>query len=137
MHSAPESVLKDASLRTYRDRAATKAEDAASKNIQRPSMKEWRAKNAERPADKQQEYANIFDSHWTWQRQTLTRMEIGEQLGFRTAGKPVEARPIKDLMGRASSKKEIKEGASTLDATASYEAGHFRLFDDNIIAEVL
>jgi hypothetical protein len=137
MHSAPESVLKDASLRTYRDRAATKAEDAASKNVQRPSMKEWRAKNAERPADKQQEYANIFDSHWTWQRQTLTRMEIGEQLGFRTAGKPVEARPIKDLMGRASSKKEIKEGASTLDATASYEAGHFRLFDDNIIAEAL
>jgi len=137
MHSAPESVLKDASLRTYRDRAATKAEDAASKNIQRPSMKEWRAKNAERPADKQQEYANIFDSHWTWQRQTLTRMEIGEQLGFRTAGKPVEARPIKDLMGRASSKKEIKEGSSTLDATASYEAGHFRLFDDNIIAEAL
>ena len=137
MHSAPESVLKDASLRTYRDRAATKAEDAASKNVQRPSMKEWRAKNAERPADKQQEYANIFDSHWTWQRQTLTRMEIGEQLGFRTAGKPVEARPIRDLMGRASSKKEIKEGASTLDATASYEAGHFRLFDDNIIAEAL
>ena len=137
MHSAPESVLKDASLRTYRDRAATKAEDAASKNVQRPSMKEWRAKNAERPADKQQEYANIFDSHWTWQRQTLTRMEIGEQLGFRTAGKPVEAKPIKDLMGRASSKKEIKEGASTLDATASYEAGHFRLFDDNIIAEAL
>lgn len=137
MHSAPESVLKDASLRTYRDRAATKAEDAASKNIQRPSMQEWRAKNAERPADKQQEYANIFDSHWTWQRQTLTRMEIGEQLGFRTAGKPVEARPIRDLMGRASSKKEIKEGASTLDATASYEAGHFRLFDDNIIAEAL
>ena len=137
MHSAPESVLKDASLRTYRDKAATKAEDAASKNVQRPSMKEWRAKNAERPADKQQEYANIFDSHWTWQRQTLTRMEIGEQLGFRTAGKPVEAKPIKDLMGRASSKKEIKEGASTLDATASYEAGHFRLFDDNIIAEAL
>ena len=137
MHSAPESVLKDASLRTYRDRAATKAEDAASKNIQRPSMKEWRAKNAERPADKQQEYANIFDSHWTWQRQTLTRMEIGEQLGFRTAGKPVEARPIRDLMGRASSKKELREGSSTLDATASYEAGHFRLFDDNIIAEAL
>ena len=137
MHSAPESVLKDASLRTYRDRAATKAEDAASKNVQRPSMKEWRAKNAERPADKQQEYANIFDSHWTWQRQTLTRMEIGEQLGFRTAGKPVEARPIRDLMGRASSKKELREGSSTLDATASYEAGHFRLFDDNIIAEAL
>jgi len=137
MHSSPQTVMRDASLRTYRDKAAIKAEDAASKNIQRPSMAEWRQANAKRPVEKQQEYANIFDSHWTWQRQTLTRMEIGQQLGFRTAGKPIVARPIKDLMGRASSKKELKEGATPLEATASYEAGHFRLFDDNIIEEAL
>jgi hypothetical protein len=130
MHSAPESVMKDASLRTYRDRAAVKAEDAASKNVQRPSMKEWRAANAKRPPEKQQEYANIFDSHWTWQRQTLTRMEIGEQLGFRTAGKPL-------VVGKELDKKALKEGASELEATASYEAGKFRLFDDNIIEEAL
>lgn len=130
MHSSPESVLKDASLRTYRDRAATKAEDAASKNVQRPSMKEWREKNAKRPVEKQQEYANIFDSHWTWQRQTLTRMEIGEQLGFRTAGKPL-------VVGKNLDPKAVKEGATELEATASYEAGKFRLFDDNIIAEAL
>lgn len=130
MHSAPESVMKDASLRTYRDRAAVKAEDAASKNVQRPSMKEWRAANAKRPPEKQQEYANIFDSHWTWQRQTLTRMEIGEQLGFRTAGKPL-------VVGKNLDPKAVKEGASELEATASYEAGKFRLFDDNIIEEAL
>tara|TARA_R100001463_G_scaffold136199_1_gene200992 strand:- start:93 stop:4214 length:4122 start_codon:yes stop_codon:yes gene_type:complete len=130
MHSSPESVLTDASLRTYRDRAAAKAEDAASKNVQRPSMKEWREKNAKRPLQKQQEYANIFDSHWTWQRQTLTRMEIGEQLGFRTAGKPL-------VVGKNLDKKALKEGATELEATASYEAGKFRLFDDNIIAEAL
>jgi|DEB0MinimDraft_4_1074332.scaffolds.fasta_scaffold01915_3 hypothetical protein len=130
MHSAPESVMKDASLRTYRDRAAVKAEDAASKNVQRPSMKEWRATNAKRPPEKQQEYANIFDSHWTWQRQTLTRMEIGEQLGFRTAGKPL-------VVGKNLDPKAVKEGASELEATASYEAGKFRLFDDNIIEEAL
>lgn len=130
MHSSPESVMKDASLRTYRDKAAVKAEDAASKNVQRPSMKEWRAANAKRPPEKQQEYANIFDSHWTWQRQTLTRMEIGEQLGFRTAGKPL-------VVGKELDKKALKEGATDLEATASYEAGKFRLFDDNIIEEAL
>jgi len=137
MHSSPQSVMRDASLRTYRDKAAIKAEDAASKNVQRPSMKEWRKQNAEKALEDQQEYANIFDSHWTWQRQTLTRMEIGQQLGFRTAGKPIVAKDIKDLMGRASSKKELREGATPLEATASYEAGHFRLFDDNIIEEAL
>ena len=137
MHSSPQTVMRDASLRTYRDKAAIKAEDAASKNVQRPSMKEWREQNAKRPVEKQQEYANIFDSHWTWQRQTLTRMEIGQQLGFRTAGKPIVAKDIKDLMGRSSSKKELREGATPLEATASYEAGHFRLFDDNIIEEAL
>ena len=130
MHSSPEAVMRDASLRTYRDKAAIKAEDAASKNVQRPSMKKWREQNAKRPPEKQQEYANIFDSHWTWQRQTLTRMEIGQQLGFRTAGKPI-------VVGKNMDKKALKEGASELEATASYEAGKFRLFDDNIIEEAL
>jgi LysM repeat protein len=130
MHSSPEAVMRDASLRTYRDKAAIKAEDAASKNVKRPSMKKWREQNAKKPPEKQQEYANIFDSHWTWQRQTLTRMEIGQQLGFRTAGKPI-------VVGKNMDKKALKEGASELEATASYEAGKFRLFDDNIIEEAL
>ena len=130
MHSSPQSVMRDSSLRTYRDKAAIKAEDAASKNVQRPSMKEWRKRNAEKAPENQQEYANIFDSHWTWQRQTLTRMEIGQQLGFRTAGKPI-------VVGKDMDKKALKEGASELEATASYEAGKFRLFDDNIIEEAL
>ena len=116
MHSNLMSTAQDSSLRTFRQRAAAKAEDAASKDIKRPSMKKWRKKNA--GTDK--EYENIFDSHWRWQRQTLTRLELGKQLGFRTAGKPV-----------------VAQGKKTLEETAAKEAGSFKLFDDRIIREAL
>ena len=120
MHSNVTSTAKDASLRSFRQKGQAQAEDAASKDIQRPSMAEWRKKNAEKPADKQKEYENIFDSHWRWQRQTLTRMELGKQLGFRTAGKPL-----------------VAQGKKTLEETAAKEAGTFKLFDDRIIEEAL
>lgn len=120
MHSNVTSTAKDSSLRSFRQKGQAQAEDAASKNIQRPSMAEWRKKNAEKPADKQKEYENIFDSHWRWQRQTLTRMELGKQLGFRTAGKPL-----------------VAQGKKTLEETAAKEAGTFKLFDDRIIEEAL
>ena len=120
MHSNVTSTAKDSSLRSFRQKGQAQAEDAASKDIQRPSMAEWRKKNAERPADKQKEYENIFDSHWRWQRQTLTRMELGKQLGFRTAGKPL-----------------VAQGKKTLEETAAKEAGTFKLFDDRIIEEAL
>ena len=110
------STAQDSSLRTFRQRAAAKAEDAASKDIQRPSMKKWRKKNAGNDKD----YENIFDSHWRWQRQKLTRLELGKQLGFRTAGKPV-----------------VAQGKKTLEETAAKEAGSFKLFDDRIIKEAL
>ena len=116
MHSNLMSTAQDSSLRTFRQRAAAKAEDAASKDIQRPSMKKWRKKNAGNDKD----YENIFDSHWRWQRQTLTRLELGKQLGFRTAGKPV-----------------VAQGKKTLEQTAAKEAGSFKLFDDRIIKEAL
>ena len=116
MHSNLMSTAQDSSLRTFRQRAAAKAEDAASKDIQRPSMKKWRKKNAGNDKD----YENIFDSHWRWQRQTLTRLELGKQLGFRTAGKPV-----------------VAQGKKTLEETAAKEAGSFKLFDDRIIKEAL
>lgn len=116
MHSNLTTTAKDVSLRAFRKRAEAKAEDAASKNIMRPSMKEWRKKNK----DPNKEYENIFDSHWRWQRETLTRMELGKQLGFRTAGKPV-----------------VAQGKKTLEETAAKEAGSFKLFDDRIIEEAL
>jgi len=120
MHSNVTSTADDFSLRSFRQKAQAKSEDAASKNIQRPSMEEWRKANTKRPVEKQQEYENIFDSHWRWQRQTLTRMELGKQLGFRTVGKPV-----------------VAQGKKTLEETAAKEAGSFKLFDDRIIEEAL
>ena len=137
MHSASTLTGTDSSLRTFRQRAAQTAQDDASKDRTRLTMKEWREANSKRPADKQREYQNIFDSHWTWQRQTLTRMELGKQLGFRTAGKPLEPLKETQLRKKAKSKKELDQGASDLDATASYEAGQFKLFDRNIIEEAL
>lgn len=120
MHSNVTSTAKDASLRSFRQKAQAKSEDAASKNIQRPSMQEWRKKNAKRKAEEQKEYENIFDSHWRWQRQTLTRMELGKQLGFRTVGKPL-----------------VAQAKETLEQTAAKESGSFKLFDDRIIEEAL
>ena len=116
MHSNLTTTGKDVSLRSFRKRAEAKAEDAASKNVTRPSMKKWREKNK----DPNKDYENIFDSHWRWQRETLTRMELGKQLGFRTAGKPLTA-----------------QGKKTLEQTAAKEAGSFKLFDDRIIEEAL
>jgi hypothetical protein len=116
MHSNLSTTAKDSSLRSFRKKAEAKAEDAASKDIKRPSMKEWRKKNK----DPNKDYENIFDSHWRWQRQTLTRMELGKQLGFRTAGKPL-----------------VAQGKKTLEETAAKEAGSFKLFDDRIIEEAL
>ena len=116
MHSNLRSTGEDVSLRSFRAKGQAKAEDAASKDIQRPSMKKWRKKNA----GKDKEYENIFDSHWRWQRQTLTRLELGKQLGFRTAGKPL-----------------VGKGKKTLEETAAAESGSFKLFDDNIIKEAL
>ena len=120
MHSNVTSTADDFSLRSFRQKAQAKSEDAASKNIQRPSMQEWRKKNALQDVTKQKEYENIFDSHWRWQRQTLTRMELGKQLGFRTVGRPL-----------------VAEGKKTLEQTAAKEAGSFKLFDDRIIEEAL
>lgn len=116
MHSNLTTTAKDSSLRVFRKKAEAKAEDAASKDIKRPSMEKWRKKNK----DPNKDYENIFDSHWRWQRQTLTRMELGKQLGFRTAGKPV-----------------VAQGKKTLEETAAKEAGSFKLFDDRIIEEAL
>lgn len=116
MHSNLSTTAKDSSLRSFRKKAEAKAEDAASKDIKRPSMEEWRKKNK----DPSKDYENIFDSHWRWQRQTLTRMELGKQLGFRTAGKPL-----------------VAQGKKTLEETAAKEAGSFKLFDDRIIEEAL
>jgi len=116
MHSNLTTTGKDVSLRSFRKRAEAKAEDAASKNVTRPSMNKWREKNK----DPNKDYENIFDSHWRWQRETLTRMELGKQLGFRTAGKPLTA-----------------QGKMTLEKTAAKEAGSFKLFDDRIIEEAL
>lgn len=120
MHSNVTSTADDFSLRSFRQKAQAKSEDAASKDIQRPSMQEWRKINAGKDVAEQKEYENIFDSHWRWQRQTLTRMELGKQLGFRTVGKPL-----------------VAEGKKTLEQTAAKESGSFKLFDDRIIEEAL
>ena len=120
MHSNVTTTAKDSSLRSFRQKAQAKSEDAASKDIQRPSMKKWRKKNAKKKVEEQKDYENIFDSHWRWQRQTLTRMELGKQLGFRTVGKPL-----------------VAQGKKTLEETAAKEAGSFKLFDDRIIEEAL
>ena len=120
MHSNVTSTADDFSLRSFRQKAQAKSEDAASKDIQRPSMQEWRKINAGKDVAEQKEYENIFDSHWRWQRQTLTRMELGKQLGFRTVGKPL-----------------VAKGKKTLEQTAAKESGSFKLFDDRIIEEAL
>ena len=100
------------------ERAEAKSVDAASKNVTRPSMKKWREKNK----DPSKDYENIFDSHWRWQRETLTRMELGKQAWF----SPVQQVNLLLL-------KEKK----TLEQTAAKEAGSFKLFDDRIIEEAL
>ena len=62
MHSNVTSTADDFSLRSFRQKAQAKSEDAASKNIQRPSMQEWRKINSGKDVAEQKEYENIFDS---------------------------------------------------------------------------
>lgn len=132
MHSAVKSSDDDVSLRVNRARAAAKAEDDASKARKRRSME----KEREKPLDKQLEYANIFDSHWRWQRETLTRMELGKQLGLRTSGAPLVAPDIKDLP--KALRKKVEAGEMTpLEALAKIETDTFKLFDEKIIREAL
>ena len=132
MHSAVKSSDDDVSLRVNRARAAAKAEDDASKARKRRSME----KEREKPLDKQLEYANIFDSHWRWQRETLTRMELGKQLGLRTSGVPLVAPDLKDLP--KALRKKVEAGEMTpLEALAKIETDTFKLFDEKIIREAL
>ena len=132
LHSALKYVDDDVSLRINRARAAGKAEDVASKKRSRKSMEEERAKLD----GEELEYANIFDSHWRWQRETLTRMELGKQLGFRTSGMPTVALDIKKLPKKLRNK--VKKGEMTaLEATAKLESDSFKLFDEKIIREAM
>jgi hypothetical protein len=132
MHSAVKSSDDDVSLRVNRARAAAKAEDDASKARKRRSME----KEREKPLDEQLEYANIFDSHWRWQRETLTRMELGKQLGLRTSGSPLVAPDLKDLP--KALRKKVEAGEMTpLEALAKIETDTFKLFDEKIIREAL
>jgi hypothetical protein len=132
MHSAVKSSDDDVSLRINRARAASKAEDDASKARKRRAM----AKEREKPLDEQLEYVNIFDSHWRWQRETLTRMELGKQLGLRTSGAPLVAPDLKDLP-KALRKKVEKGEMTALEALAKIETDTFKLFDEKIIREAL
>ena len=132
LHSALKYVDDDVSLRINRARAAGKAEDVASKKRSRKSMEEERAKLD----GEELEYANIFDSHWRWQRETLTRMELGKQLGFRTSGMPTVALDVDKLPKRL--RKKVKKGEMTaLEATAKLESDSFKLFDEKIIREAM
>ena len=132
MHSALKYMDEDVSLRINRARAAAKAEDPASKQRSRKAMAEER----EKAGDEGLEYANIFDSHWRWQRETLTRMELGKQLGFRTSGMPTVAMDVKDLPKRL--RRKVKKGEMTaLEATAKLESDSFKLFDEKIIREAM
>jgi len=93
-------------------------------------------KEREKPLDEQLEYANIFDSHWRWQRETLTRMELGKQLGLRTSGAPLVAPALKDLP--KALRKKVEAGEMTpLEALAKIETDTFKLFDEKIIREAL
>lgn len=132
MHSAVRSSDDDVSLRVNRARAAGKAEDDASKARKRKSME----KEREKPVDKQLEYVNIFDSHWRWQRETLTRMELGKQLGLRTSGAPLVAPDLKDLPKGLRQKVESGE-MTAIEALAKIETDTFKLFDEKIIREAL
>jgi len=132
MHSAVKSSDDDVSLRVNRARAAAKAEDDASKARKRRSMQ----KEREKPLDEQLEYVNIFDSHWRWQRETLTRMELGKQLGLRTSGAPLVAPNLKDLP--KGLRKKVEAGEMTpLEALSKIETDTFKLFDEKIIREAL
>ncbi len=157
MHSSTKAAAEDVSLRVNRARAAGKTEDAASKDRLRRSMEEERAK----PLDKQNTYENIFDSHWRWQRETLTRMELGKQLGFRTSGKPVFAEMAYDDLPKrlqkavdnesmtlmeasvynsltSSMRKKVDAKKMTVfDAAAKMEQQSFKLFDEKVITETL
>jgi hypothetical protein len=157
MHSSTKAAAEDVSLRVNRARAAGKTEDAASKDRLRRSMEEERAK----PLDKQNTYENIFDSHWRWQRETLTRMELGKQLGFRTSGKPVFAEMAYDDLPKrlqkavdnesmtlmeasvynsltSSLRKKVDAKKLTVyDAAAKMEQQSFKLFDEKVITETL
>jgi len=136
MHSTPTLIMRDVGLK--RPTAAGKSKDAASKVRSRKTMDEWRKAQAKKPAEKQLDMANLFDSHWTWQRQTLTRMELGTQLGIRTHGKPLEALTPSQISKRKGAKKAKKEGASGLEATVKFEeGGTLKLFDAKIIEESL
>ena len=132
MHSAVKSSDDDVSLRINRARAASKAEDDASKLRKRKAMQ----KEREKPLDEQLEYVNIFDSHWRWQRETLTRMELGKQLGLRTSGTPLVAPNLKDLPKALRTKVESGE-MTALEALAKIETDTFKLFDEKIIREAL
>ena len=132
MHSAVRSSDDDVSLRINRARAAGKAEDDASKARKRKSME----KEREKPLDQQLEYVNIFDSHWRWQRETLTRMELGKQLGLRTSGAPLAAPDLKDLPKALRQKVEAGE-MTAIEALAKIETDTFKLFDEKIIREAL
>ena len=132
MHSAVKSSDDDVSLRVNRARAASKAEDDASKARKRKAMEKERAK----PEEQQLEYVNIFDSHWRWQRETLTRMELGKQLGLRTSGAPLVAPNLKDLPKNLRKKVEAGE-MTALEALAKVESDSFKLFDEKIIREAL
>ena len=132
MHSAVRSSDDDVSLRINRTRAAGKAEDNASKSRKRKAMEKERKKDL----DQQLEYVNIFDSHWRWQRETLTRIELGKQLGLRTSGAPLSAPNLKDLP--KGLRKKVKAGELTpLEALAKLETDTFKLFDEKIIREAL
>ena len=136
MHSTPTLIARDVGLK--RPTAAGKAKDAAAKVRSRKTMKEWRLAQEKKPAEKQLDMANIFDSHWAWQRQTLTRMELGHQLGIRVHGKPMQAMSDSKLKKRKASKKALKEGATPIEATAKFEeGGTLKLFDADIIEESL
>jgi hypothetical protein len=132
MHSAVRSMDDDVSLRINRARAASKAEDDASKARKRKEM----AKEREKPEGEQLEYVNIFDSHWRWQRETLTRMELGKQLGLRTSGAPLTAPALKDLPKGLRQKVEAGE-MTAIEALAKIETDTFKLFDEKIIREAL
>jgi hypothetical protein len=132
MHSAVKSSDQDMSLRVNRARAAAKAEDDASKQRKRKAM----AKEREKDLEDQLEYVNIFDSHWRWQRETLTRMELGKQLGLRTSGAPLAAPNLKDLP-KALRKKVEKGEMTPLEALAKIEQDTFKLFDEKIVKEAL
>lgn len=127
MHSAVKTADTDNTLRRYRKRAQGSEQDTASQQRLRQKLD-----------DNDDSYQNIFDSHWQWQRQALTRMELGNQLGFRTVGKSTSENLTREQIKKLPKdlKRRIKEGElSPREAWDIVEAKPGKLYDPDVVAE--